>query len=101
MIGAWSSEAELFAAQTYEHTVNKGCFITYKKECPSFKGGMAVIAGNIGNAPWHKGQEIRDIIEATGAILIYLPPYSELNPIKHAWANPKAAIKSAKIPPRK
>jgi transposase len=55
---------------------------------------MAVI---MDNAPWHKGQDIRDIIEATGAILIYLPPYSpDLNPIEHAWANLKAAIKSAK-----
>ena len=49
------------------------------------------------NAPWHKGEDIRQIIENTGAILIYLPPYSpDLNPIEHAWANLKAAIKKAK-----
>ncbi len=46
------------------------------------------------NAPWHKGAEIKEIIEETGAKLLYLPPYSpDLNPIEHAWANLKQFIK--------
>jgi transposase len=46
------------------------------------------------NAPWHKGEEIKKIIEETGAKLLYLPPYSpDLNPIEHAWANLKQFIR--------
>lgn len=49
------------------------------------------------NAPWHRGDEITDLIESTGAKLIKLPPYSpDLNPIEHAWANLKHYVKSAK-----
>ncbi len=46
------------------------------------------------NAPWHKGNDIKYLIESTGAKLLKLPPYSpDLNPIEHAWANLKQAIK--------
>lgn len=49
------------------------------------------------NAPWHKGNDIKRLIESTGAKLIKLPPYSpDLNPIEQAWANLKSAIKKAK-----
>ncbi|MFM7631438.1 MAG: transposase, partial [Alphaproteobacteria bacterium] len=49
------------------------------------------------NAPWHKGNDIKELIESTGAKLIKLPPYSpDLNPIEHAWANLKQYVKSAK-----
>lgn len=32
----------------------------------------------------HKGKEIKALIEATGAILIYLPPYSHLTGLENA-----------------
>jgi transposase len=55
--------------------------------------GMLVI---MDNAPWHKGVDIKELIESTGAKLIMLPPYSpDLNKIEHAWANLKAAVKKA------
>ncbi|MEM7620224.1 MAG: transposase, partial [Pseudomonadota bacterium] len=58
------------------------------------KTGMMVI---MDNAPWHKGDDIRELIESTGAKLLKLPPYSPgLNPIEKAWANLKNAIKKAK-----
>ena len=48
------------------------------------------------NAPWHKGNDLKTLIESTGAILLKLPPYSpDLNPIEQAWANLKQAIKKA------
>ena len=48
------------------------------------------------NAPWHKGEDIKNLIESTGARLLKLPPYSpDLNPIEHAWANLKHYVKSA------
>ena len=39
------------------------------------------------NAAFHKTPETRRIIEAAGATLLYLPPYSpDLNPIEHDFA---------------
>lgn len=36
------------------------------------------------NASFHKGRRTRKLIEKTGAILLFLPPYSpDLNPIEH------------------
>ncbi|MEM7621345.1 MAG: transposase [Pseudomonadota bacterium] len=96
MIGAYSCEKGLFAAQTYETTINKQTFVDWIKEhlLQHLKTGMMVI---MDNAPWHKGDDIRELIESTGAKLLKLPPYStDLNPIKKAWANLKSAIKKAK-----
>ncbi|MFM7621914.1 MAG: IS630 family transposase [Alphaproteobacteria bacterium] len=96
IIGAWSTINKLFAMQTYDHTVNKAVFIAWIKDhlLKHLKKGMVVI---MDNAPWHKGNDIKELIEGTGAKLIKLPPYSpDLNPIEHAWANLKHYVKSAK-----
>ena len=40
---------------------------------------------------------MRQRIEATGARLLYLPPYSpDLNPIEQAWSKIKQALRSPK-----
>ncbi len=58
---------------------------------PYLKEGMVVV---MDNAPWHKGNDIKYLIESIGAKLLKLPPYSpDLNPIEHAWANLKQTIK--------
>ena len=96
VIGAWSRDNKLFATQTYEHTINKKTFMTWLENhlIQHLKQGMVVI---MDNAPWHKGNDIKDLIESTGAKLIKLPPYSpDLNLIEHAWANLKHYVKSAK-----
>jgi transposase len=42
------------------------------------------------NASFHKGSETVRLIAATGASLLFLPPYSpELNPIEKDFANIK------------
>ncbi len=47
------------------------------------------------NATFHKSLKTRELIEAAGCFLIFLPPYSpDLNPIEKYWANLKAKIKS-------
>ena len=96
VIGAWSTTHKLFATNTYEHTVNKQVFTQWLKShlLQHLKQGMLVI---MDNAPWHKGEDIKNLIESTGARLLKLPPYSpDLNPIEHAWANLKHYVKSAK-----
>jgi transposase len=48
------------------------------------------------NLPTHKVTGIRQAIEARGAKLLYLPPYShDLNPIEMVFAKFKAALRKA------
>ena len=48
------------------------------------------------NLPAHKITRIRQEIEAAGAKLLYLPPYSpEFNPIEQAFAKLKALLRKA------
>lgn len=48
------------------------------------------------NLPAHKVKGIRQAIEAQGAKLLYLPPYSpDLNPIEMVFAKFKAALRKA------
>ena len=56
------------------------------------KNGDVVV---MDNASFHKSKKIKDLIEKTGASLIFLPPYSpDLNPIENFWANMKRWIKN-------
>ena len=48
------------------------------------------------NLPAHKGTAIRNAVEATGATLRFLPPYSpDFNPIENAFAKLKALLRTA------
>jgi transposase len=48
------------------------------------------------NLPAHKVAGVREAIEATGAALIYLPPYSpDFNPIENAFSKLKAHVRKA------
>ena len=76
--------------------MNGAIFIEYLRQClaPSLKPGEIVI---IDNLPAHKRDEVRTIIEAAGATLRYLPPYSpDLNPIEQSFAKLKAHLRKAK-----
>ena len=57
---------------------------------PTLRPGDIVIMDNLGS---HKGAGVRPAIEAVGATLLYLPPYSpEFNPIENAFAKLKALL---------
>jgi transposase len=48
------------------------------------------------NLRGHKGARLRQLIEAAGAHLLYLPPYSpDFNPIENAFAKLKALLRKA------
>lgn len=48
------------------------------------------------NLPAHKVDGVRDAIEAAGASLLYLPPYSpDFNPIEKAFSKLKALLRKA------
>jgi transposase len=68
-------------------------FLAYTQQClaPTLQPGDIVIADNL---PSHKVAGIRKAIEATGATLRYLPPYSpDLNPIETLFSKLKARLK--------
>jgi transposase len=48
------------------------------------------------NLSSHKGPRVSKLIEAAGASLLYLPPYSpDFNPIENAFAKLKALLRKA------
>lgn len=48
------------------------------------------------NLSSHKRTSVRELIEAAGATLMFLPPYSpDFNPIEKAFARPKAMLRKA------
>ena len=60
---------------------------------PTLRKGDIVIMDNL---PSHKVTGIREAIEAVGAKLHYLPPYSpDLNPIEQAFSKIKAMLRKA------
>lgn len=60
---------------------------------PELRSGDVVVMDNLSS---HKGARVRAAIEATGASLLYLPPYSpDFNPIENAFAKLKAMLRKA------
>ena len=55
--------------------------------CPHLTANHVLI---LDNAMLHKTSQTRQLVEETGAILLFLPPYSaDYNPIEHDFANIK------------
>ena len=75
--------------------IDRLAFETYieKVLIPELRPGDTVIMDNL---PGHKGPRVRQMIEAAGARLFYLPPYSpDFNPIENAFAKLKALLRKA------
>jgi transposase len=71
-------------------------FLAYVTQflCPTLRPGDVVIADNLSS---HKVAGVRQAIEAVGARLQYLPPYSpDLNPIEKLFSKLKAGLRKAK-----
>jgi transposase len=75
--------------------INRDAFETYvaKVLVAELRKGDVVIMDNLSS---HKGPKVRQMIEAAGASLAYLPPYSpDFNPIENAFAKLKGALRKA------
>jgi transposase len=75
--------------------INRVAFETYLEMIlvPELRPGDVVILDNLSS---HKGPRVRALIEAAGARLLYLPPYSpDFNPIENAFAKLKALLRKA------
>jgi transposase len=76
----------LVAPCVFDGAINGELFLAYLEQVlvPTLRDGDIVIMDNLGS---HKVAGVRQAIEATGAKLLYLPPYSpDLNPIEQAFA---------------
>lgn len=75
--------------------INRAAFETYVEKVlvPELRPGDTVIMDNLSS---HKGPRVRTMIEAAGAELLFLPPYSpDFNPIENAFAKLKALLRKA------
>jgi transposase len=83
------------APMVLDGPMTRAWFLAYVEQvlCPTLRPGDVVILDNL---PAHKGPAIRNAIEATGATLRFLPPYSpDFNPIENAFAKLKALLRKA------
>jgi len=92
MIAAYRA-GQLLAPFTVEGACNRTVFEIWLETClmPVLKPGDWVI---VDNATFHHGGRITALIEAVGAQVVYLPPYSpDLNRIEKCWAWLKSRIR--------
>lgn len=75
--------------------IDRNAFETYVARVlvPELAAGDVVIMDNLSS---HKGPRVREMIEASGASVLYLPPYSpDFNPIEMAFSKLKALLRKA------
>ena len=85
----------LTAPMTLDGPMNAAAFRAYVEQVlvPTLDPGDIVVMDNL---PAHKGAAVRAAIEACGARLILLPPYSpDFNPIENAYAKFKSLLRTA------
>jgi transposase len=83
-----------FAAASIVGATDSDVFRTYVREilAPRLQPGDVVVMDNL--SP-HKASGVREAIEAAGAELRYLPPYSpDFNPIENLWSKVKGKLRS-------
>lgn len=82
-------EGMFTAHSLFEGSCNGERFNTWLEQelCPHLNAEHVVI---MDNARYHKTKRTKELIEKTGAELLFLPPYSpDYNPIEHDFANIK------------
>ena len=82
------------ACLTFQGGTDTHAFQTYVTEVlvPQLWKGACVVMDNFSS---HKVKGIREAIEAVGARLVYLPPYSpDFNPLENAWSKVKEFLRA-------
>ena len=83
------------ASLVVEGSTNGTVFQTYLEDVllPTLKRGQVMVMDNLSA---HKGERVRELIEAKGCELLYLPPYSpDFNPIEQAFSKLKSYLREA------
>ncbi len=92
MLGALCATG-LLAMMTVEGGTDEDVFLMFidRVLAPKLKPGNIVVMDNVGA---HKTAAVRRRIEAAGAHILFLPPYSpELNPIEECWSKLKELLR--------
>jgi transposase len=87
--------AGLTAPMVLDGPMNGEAFLAYVEQvlAPTLAPGDIIVMDNL---PAHRCAGVRPAIEAAGARLRYLPPYSpDFNPIENAFAKLKAILRKA------
>lgn len=95
LIGGMSIDG-LIATMSIVGSVNTDVFLFYVQEIliPQLWVGAIVLMDNLSV---HHAQVVREAIEAVGAKVVFLPPYSpDLSPIELCWSKLKQLLRSAK-----
>ena len=85
----------IIAPMVLDRPIDGGWFLAYVQQVlvPELRAGDIVIMDNLGS---HKSPAVQAAIEAAGASLRFLPPYSpDLNPIEMAFSKFKAGLRKA------
>lgn len=83
----------IVAPYVLDGPINATVFRAYVEQvlAPTLRGGDILILDNLSS---HKVAGVREAVEARGARILYLPPYSpDLNPIEQAFAKLKALLR--------
>jgi transposase len=86
----------LTAPLVVDGAINGEVFLAYVQQtlAPALRPGDVVVMDNLSS---HKRRGVRQAIEAVGAKLLYLPPYSpDFNPIEQAFSKFKRLLQTAK-----
>jgi transposase len=95
LISSIGKERCMGASLVVEGSTNGTVFETYLEEVllPTLKSGQVVVMDNLSA---HKAERVRELIEAKGCELLYLPPYSpDFNPIEQAFSKIKSYLREA------
>jgi transposase len=93
LIAAITLEGAMGTSMSVEGATDAEAFEAYVEHflAPSLEKGQVVVLDGLGA---HRPQRIRELIEARGADLVFLPSYSpELNPIEEACSKIKALVR--------
>lgn len=74
--------------------INADVFVAFVEQvlCPELRPGDIVVLDNLSS---HKVAKVRQLIQARGAYVLYLPPYSpDFNPIEPVFSKIKQALRS-------
>jgi transposase len=93
LMAAITLEGTMGASMTVEGATDALAFEAYVEHflAPTLEKGQVVVLDGLGA---HRTEKVRDLIEARGADLIFLPSYSpDLNPIEEAFSKIKALVR--------
>jgi len=83
-------------AMTIEGGTSAAVFTTYLERVlvPSLRRGQVVVVDNVGA---HKPERVRELVEAAGCRLVFLPAYSpDFSPVEEAFSKLKTLLRAAR-----